>query len=150
MLPILQIGPLALPVPQFSLLLALWLGLSLAENLAPRRGISSEALYNLVFTGLAAGLIGARLGYVLPQINSGLALGIFLLKTFFDKLPRDLEDAARTLGLSEWRVFWRVTLPLASRGVFAAANVTQSRGVVIMAVQEAKASPSLKRAAIVP
>ena len=65
MLPILQIGPLALPVPQFSLLLALWLGLSLAENLAPRRGISSEALYNLVFTGLAAGLIGARLGYVL-------------------------------------------------------------------------------------
>ena len=65
MLPILQIGPLALPVPQFSLLIALWLGLTLAERSANRQGQNSEPLYNLVFTGLIAGIIGARLGYVL-------------------------------------------------------------------------------------
>lgn len=64
MLPILQIGPLALPVAPFSLLLAFWLGSSLAEKFAPRRGVSAEKLYNLTFAGLIAGLIGARLGYV--------------------------------------------------------------------------------------
>ncbi len=65
MLPILQIGPLALPVSQFSLLLAFWFGLSLAEKFAPSRGVSADKLYNLTFTGLIAGLIGARLGYVI-------------------------------------------------------------------------------------
>jgi len=72
MLPTLQIGPLALPVPQFSLLLAFWFGLSLAEKSAPRRGFSAEALYNLTFTGLIAGLIGARLGYVFQYPNAFL------------------------------------------------------------------------------
>lgn len=67
MLPVLNIGPLALPVPQFSLLLALWFGLSLAEKTAHRQKISADALYNLVFTGLSAGVIGARAGYVLQN-----------------------------------------------------------------------------------
>lgn len=65
MLPVIQVGPLALPVPQFSILLALWLGLSLAERYAYRREVSPDEVYNLVFTGLVAGLLGARLGYVL-------------------------------------------------------------------------------------
>jgi len=30
-----------------------------------------------------------------------------------------LENAARTLGSSEWRIFWRITLPLARRGILA-------------------------------
>lgn len=64
MLPILQIGPLALQTPGLMYLLGLWFGLSLAEKFAPRRGISPDALYNLVFTGLIAGILGARLGYV--------------------------------------------------------------------------------------
>ncbi|MCX6082821.1 MAG: prolipoprotein diacylglyceryl transferase [Chloroflexi bacterium] len=70
MLPILQIGPLALPVPQFSILLAFWLGISLAEKQAPRHGISADGLYNLVFTGLVAGLIGARIGYVFQNLSA--------------------------------------------------------------------------------
>jgi raffinose/stachyose/melibiose transport system permease protein len=58
-------------------------------------------------------LINTRLGYILPQINGGLALGIFLLKTFFDKLPQDLEDAARIDGCNKFQVYLNVALPLA-------------------------------------
>lgn len=58
-------------------------------------------------------LVNTRLGYILPQINGGLALGIFLLKTFFDKLPRDLEDAARIDGCNKLQVYFYVALPLA-------------------------------------
>jgi phosphatidylglycerol---prolipoprotein diacylglyceryl transferase len=72
MLPILQIGPLALPLAPFSLLLALWFGLSLAEKFSPKRGISANTLYNLTFTGLIAGLIGARIGYVFQYPNAFL------------------------------------------------------------------------------
>ncbi len=58
-------------------------------------------------------LINTQLGYILPQINGGLALGIFLLKTFFDDLPKELEDSARIDGCGRFRVYWHIALPLA-------------------------------------
>jgi raffinose/stachyose/melibiose transport system permease protein len=63
------------------------------------------------------GLINTRLGYILPQINGGLALGIFLLKTFFDKVPQDLEDAARIDGCNKFQVYLHVAMPLAKPAV---------------------------------
>jgi phosphatidylglycerol:prolipoprotein diacylglycerol transferase len=65
MMPVIQIGPLALPAPGLLLMLGIWLGLSFAERFAPRRGISGDRLFNLALTGLLTGLIGARLAYVL-------------------------------------------------------------------------------------
>lgn len=53
------------------------------------------------------------LGYILCMINVGLSMSIFLLKTFFDKMPRELEDAARIDGCSKWGVWWHVALPFA-------------------------------------
>lgn len=58
-------------------------------------------------------LVNTQLGYILPQINGGLALGIFLLKTFFDDLPKELEDSARIDGCGRLRVYWHIALPLA-------------------------------------
>jgi len=63
------------------------------------------------------GLINTRLGYVLLQINAGLALGVFLLKTFFDDLPKELEDSARIDGCSRFRVYWHIALPLAKPAI---------------------------------
>ena len=59
------------------------------------------------------GLIDTPLGYILPQINGSLALGIFILKTFFDKLPRELEDSARIDGCNKLGIYWHIALPLA-------------------------------------
>ncbi len=53
------------------------------------------------------------LGYILCMINVGLATSIFLLKTFFDKMPSELEDAARIDGCSKLGIWWHVALPLA-------------------------------------
>lgn len=68
------------------------------------------ALYVLL---LKLNLVNTRLGYILPQINAGLALGVFLLKTFFDKIPKELEDAARIDGCNKFQVYLHVALPLA-------------------------------------
>ncbi|NLE64316.1 MAG: carbohydrate ABC transporter permease [Elusimicrobia bacterium] len=58
-------------------------------------------------------LANTRLGYVLCMINVGLSFSILLLKTFFDKMPTDLEDAARIDGCSRLQIWWHVALPLA-------------------------------------
>lgn len=53
------------------------------------------------------------IGYILCMINVGLSTSIFLLKTFFDKMPKELEDAARIDGCSKFGIWWHVCLPLA-------------------------------------
>ena len=58
-------------------------------------------------------LINTRFGYILCMINVGLSMSILLLKTFFDKMPRDLEDAARIDGCGRIGIWWNVALPLA-------------------------------------
>ena len=58
-------------------------------------------------------LINTRFGYILCMINVGLSMSILLLKTFFDKMPADLEDAARIDGCSKLGIWWYVALPLA-------------------------------------
>lgn len=73
MLPVLQIGPLALQLPGLLLLLSLWLGLSLAERFSPRCGVSAGVLYNLVFAALLAGVLGARLSYILQYPEAFVA-----------------------------------------------------------------------------
>ncbi|MCK5178570.1 MAG: carbohydrate ABC transporter permease [Candidatus Omnitrophica bacterium] len=59
------------------------------------------------------GLVNTRIGYILCMINVGLAVSILLLKTFFDKMPSDLEDAARIDGCGRLGLWRHVALPLA-------------------------------------
>ena len=58
-------------------------------------------------------LRNTQLGYILCMINVGLSTSIFLFKTFFDKMPRELEDAARIDGCTKFGIWWNVALPLA-------------------------------------
>jgi len=58
-------------------------------------------------------LINTRFGYILCMINVGLSLSIFFLKTFFDRMPSDLEDAARIDGCNRMQIWWYVALPFA-------------------------------------
>ena len=73
MLPILQLGPLAIQTPGLILLLGFWLGLNLAEKHAHRHKISPDWVYNLAFTALIAGILGARLIYALQHLTAFLA-----------------------------------------------------------------------------
>ncbi|MCL2335645.1 MAG: carbohydrate ABC transporter permease [Endomicrobia bacterium] len=58
-------------------------------------------------------LIDTRIGLLLCYISNGLAFAIFLLKGFFDDLPREIEEAALIDGCSRFGIYWRIALPLA-------------------------------------
>ena len=58
----------------------------------------------------ALGWVDSYAGLITTELVS--VWGIFLLRQFFMTLPRELEDAARLDGAGEWRIFWRVILPL--------------------------------------
>ena len=53
------------------------------------------------------------IGYILCMISVGLSVSIFLLKTFFDRMPKELEDVARIDGCSKMGIWWHVALPFA-------------------------------------
>src|SRR5690606_21723697 len=58
------------------------------------------------------GIYGHIVGVVAFHVAFGLPLAVFLLRNFFRTIPRDLLEAARLDGGSEWSVFARVVLPL--------------------------------------
>lgn len=56
------------------------------------------------------GLVNTLAALVLPTVASGMS--IFILKGFFDALPRELYEAASIDGAGEWTVFTKITLPM--------------------------------------
>jgi multiple sugar transport system permease protein len=62
-------------------------------------------------------LIDTRLGLILLYTLSSLPFTVYLMKTFFDGIPRDIEDAAQVDGCSPIQTFIRVALPLSTAGL---------------------------------
>lgn len=69
MLPILQLGPLSIRTPGLALLAGLWLSLELASRAGTKRGIDADRLYNFGFLVVVAGILAARLGFVLANLG---------------------------------------------------------------------------------
>jgi arabinogalactan oligomer/maltooligosaccharide transport system permease protein len=61
----------------------------------------------------ALGLVDTLAGLVLVYATSSLPFCVWMLKGYFDTIPRELEEAALMDGASHWQVFVKVVLPLA-------------------------------------
>jgi molybdate transport system permease protein len=138
---------LSFQVSLVATLLTLALGLPLAWVLARRRFPGHDLVeaavvlplvlpptvlgyYLLVVIG-ARGPVGELLGglgielaftwraAVLAACVGSITLLVKAAQAGFEAVDRRLEQAARTLGRSEWNIFWSVTLPLSWRAVFA-------------------------------
>lgn len=92
-----------------------------------------EPIYNLFIAGLILSaevlliplfLNSRNLGiinqpYTLPLIYAtiSLPLTIFILRAFFESLPREIMDAAQTDGCNLWQTFFYVALPMSRSGL---------------------------------
>jgi len=74
----------------------------------------------LVFTWQAA---------VVASTFHAIPLLVKSARAAFETVDRSYEKAARNLGASDWRVFWRVTLPLSRRAVIAASVLAFARAL---------------------
>ncbi|MEX2586762.1 MAG: carbohydrate ABC transporter permease [Actinomycetota bacterium] len=63
------------------------------------------------------GIFGSIVGVVLFHVGFGLPFAIFLLRNFFVGIPRELLEASRIDGASEWTIFSRVVLPLGTPAI---------------------------------
>jgi molybdate transport system permease protein len=68
-------------------------------------------------------------GAVVAAAAGALPLMVKTARAAVGGVEPDLEDAARTLGKSEWEVFRRVTLPLARRGLLAGVTLAFARAL---------------------
>lgn len=56
------------------------------------------------------GLLNTYPGLILPRMTT--AFGIFMMRSFFVSLPKDLEEAARIDGMNEIKIYFHIMLPL--------------------------------------
>jgi multiple sugar transport system permease protein len=67
-------------------------------------------------------LLNTYWAVILPQVPTAIA--VFVFKQFFDGIPYELEEAARIDGASAWRIYSRITMPLAKPAVAAVSIFT--------------------------
>ena len=78
-------------------------------------GIIILVPYFLVMKTL--GLLNSHLGLILAYCVTALPLCVWMLKGFFDTVPRELEEAATLDGCNQFQVFTKVVLPLSMPAV---------------------------------
>jgi multiple sugar transport system permease protein len=94
--------------------IALWV---LASRMAPP--IAFTIPFFLAYRYL--GLLDTVTGLTIIYLTFNLALVIWMMQTFFDSVPRALEEAAWIDGCSVWGAFLKISLPLAAPGLAATA-----------------------------
>lgn len=108
--------PLALPPT----VLGYYLLVLLSRHSALGRIYESAVGQPLVFTWQAA---------VVASTLHAIPLLVKSARAALETVDRTYERAARNLGASEWRVFWRISLPLARRSIVAASVLAFARSL---------------------
>jgi alpha-1,4-digalacturonate transport system permease protein len=71
---------------------------------------SSIILVSLFFVVWSFGIFGSLWGVIIPA--AATPTGVFLLRQYMLTIPDELLEAARMDAASEWRIFWRIIIPL--------------------------------------
>jgi len=71
---------------------------------------TSIILVSLFFVVWSFGMFGSLWGVIIPA--AATPTGVFLLRQYMLTIPDELLEAARMDAASEWRIFWRIIIPL--------------------------------------
>lgn len=62
-------------------------------------------------------LTGSHVGVIIGHLTITLPFSVWLLISFFRKLPREIDEAAMIDGANEWQVFVQIDFPLCISGI---------------------------------
>lgn len=77
----------------------------------------TQPIFSLIFQ---TGLYDTHLALILVYLSGGLAVSMFILRSGFMSVPRELTEAATIDGAGFFRIFWQVNLPLAGNALITA------------------------------
>lgn len=97
------------------------LGLFLALGIMVPIRLGTVAILNMM---VAARLVNTHLALILIYTAQGLPIAVFILGEFMQGVSKDLKDAGRIDGLSEYTIFFRLVLPLVRPAVATVAVFT--------------------------
>jgi spermidine/putrescine transport system permease protein len=93
-------------------------------DLLQQNGFVNSALGFVGLPGQTDWLGGKSVTVVLGLVYGYIPYLILVLYAGLDRIDQSLLEAARDLGLSKWRAFWRVTVPLSKPTIIAGAFIT--------------------------
>ncbi len=91
-----------------------------------KAGVANWLLHAVGFGPATLHLMYSETAVVVGSLHVFLPLMVLPLASALARIDPALEDAARTLGASAWRVFWRITVPLSIPGLAAGLTVVFS------------------------
>ena len=62
-------------------------------------------------------LLNSLVGLVFVYSTTSVPFCVWMMKGYFDTIPKDLEEAALMDGATRWQIFWTVVLPLAKPAI---------------------------------
>ena len=70
------------------------------------------------------GILGTTAAVIIAHATFNLALVIYLMKNFFNDIPKEIDEAALVDGASEFDIFLKIILPNAKSGIIVVAIIT--------------------------
>jgi ABC-type glycerol-3-phosphate transport system permease component len=101
-------------------------------------------LFILVFT---LKLIDKKIGIVLTQLILVLPFCMWMLKSYFDTIPNDVDDSAKIDGCNILQLLWKIILPIAAPGIMVAAFfsfvVSWSDYLIVSVISQSQSTATL-------
>ena len=91
--------------------------------------LGRESWIGQIFSSIGLPLTFSLTGSVIASFVVGFPLYVMMIRSAFEAVDRKYEEVASTLGLSSWRIFFKITLPLAIPGVLAGAVLNFARSM---------------------
>lgn len=91
------------------------LGTVLVSQLLPH----AVLLVPIYRTASSLGMLNTRWGLMVAMLAFNLPVGMWLLRGYLSAVPVAVEEAARVDGLTQFRAYWTIVVPLAMPGVLA-------------------------------
>ncbi|MFV0556576.1 MAG: carbohydrate ABC transporter permease [Lactovum sp.] len=119
----------AMATATVSTLLAIFSGYSLARlSFIGKTTISNSFYVIYMFSGLlllvplyriisSVGLYGTRTSLVLAMVVQTLPTAVFMMKSFYENIPEELEEAALVDGLNRFQVILKIIMPISINGI---------------------------------